>query len=646
MEKKKEKKFKFYIIFIILTFIVLLAYAFLTIKNITNLNESIPKILELVFILLLLISLFIMGKKNNNKKNLPIIFGSIIIILYCLFNALISLKIIELHHDEFIPNFYNKEKDVVYTWKKDYQNHDNKIVQITEIYEYSDTIKEGNIISQNYTYPTLIKDIDELIITVSLGPDYNKEIIVKSMVGLKYDEAIKYIKENYLSNVTFKYIKMDDNIDTIISQSKSGTMKRCDEIILELAINNEFIPFKIEDLTNKEKLYAESYLRKNGMDVKLEYDYSDTILKGLVISQSLKDEVSESSLVTLVISLGKKIYVPDIITMKQDEINNWIKENDLKIKYIEEYSDTIPLGDIISTSTKEGDILNSNDEIIITISKGSLKMIEISDLSNFINWAENNSIDYQIDYEYHDTLPKDKIISTSKKTGENISKDDVIIIKVSKGKSITIPNFVGMSKTEISQKCSSLNLNCSFKNGGLTNSTKKDICISQNKKSGTKVSEGTNLILTISNGIYEKVNLPNFVGMTKSDITDKCKNLGITCDYIYETNFSNTKKDICTKQSSTGTVNKGTKITITLSKGPAGTCKVIIDANQLSNGNPDGTKKTLQTKLSKACPNVNFTFTMQKANSGIGYLASNSEVKVGSNSLTEGKTYQVIINSN
>ena len=73
---------------------------------------------------------------------------------------------------------------------------------------------------------------------------------------------------------------------------------------------------------------------------------------------------------------------------------------------------------------------------------------------------------------------------------------------------------------------------------------------------------------------------------------------------------------------------------------------MIVDANQLSSGNPEGTKKTLQSKLKSNCPNVNFTFEFKKANSGIGYLAPTSDIKVGSNTLTEGKTYKVIINSN
>ena len=82
---------------------------------------------------------------------------------------------------------------------------------------------------------------------------------------------------------------------------------------------------------------------------------------------------------------------------------------------------------------------------------------------------------------------------------------------------------------------------------------------------------------------------------SKSEITSKCNSLGVTCNFTYQTSET-IKKDVCIKQSSTGTVNKGSKITITLSSGAPGKCTIIIDANQLTGGNAEATKKTLETK--------------------------------------------------
>ena len=93
-------------------------------------------------------------------------------------------------------------------------------------------------------------------------------------------------------------------------------------------------------------------------------------------------------------------------------------------------------------------------------------------------------------------------------------------------------------------------------------------------------------------------------------------------------------------------MNKGSTINITLSKGSAQTYTIVIDGSMLSLGNPEQTKNTLSSKLKNACPGVNFNFSFKSVNSGIGYLNPDSQVKVGSNTFTEGKTYNVIINSN
>ena len=146
--------------------------------------------------------------------------------------------------------------------------------------------------------------------------------------------------------------------------------------------------------------------------------------------------------------------------------------------------------------------------------------------------------------------------------------------------------------------------------------------------------------------IFKVYIITSFKGKTKSEITTLCKSIGITCNFTYSSDYSSTAKDICTSQSKTGKINKGSSITVTLSNGPAKTYTIVIDANQLSSGNPSQTKATLEKKLKSACPGVNFTFKLQKANNGIGYLAKESEVKIGQNKLTQGKTYTVIINSN
>ena len=81
-------------------------------------------------------------------------------------------------------------------------------------------------------------------------------------------------------------------------------------------------------------------------------------------------------------------------------------ENNLKIVYKEEYSDDKNLGDIIDSNIKKDDVIDITSPIEIIISKGNLKMIKLTDLSEFINFATTNNIDYEINYEYSNTIKK------------------------------------------------------------------------------------------------------------------------------------------------------------------------------------------------------------------------------------------------
>ena len=641
-EVKEKKKFRIYPFFLGMALISFIAYLIIEIMNYTSFLNFIPKLLGIIVIFLFLICFIIISFKNKEKRKITVVVGSLLIILYSVFNSLLTLNIINLPNDEYIPNFYNQPLTVINEWKE--KNN----IEIIENYEYNDKIKKYYVIAQDKNYPTLSKDIEELTLTISLGPDYNKEIIVPNFIGLNYQDVLKYAEENYLNNVSFEFVPSANQLDTIISQDGSGTRKRSDKILFTVATNEENKETNIIDFKGKSLLYAQTWLARNGFKVDIKYDYSEKIDKDYVIDQSVINETKDPEVdtITLTVSKGKMIVAPDINNMSTEEINEWIMENGIKVKYNEIYDDNTALGDVVSSSIKKDDVVGVGTEIEITISKGNLEMIKVNNINEFVNWAETNKIDYQINYEYSNTIPKDAIIKTSHQIGEKIKIDDTVIITVSKGKSISIPNFIGMSKKAIQEKCSNINLSCSFKKGGLTENTKADIAISQSKKANTVVSEGTSLIITVSSGIIEKVNIPSFKNKTKSEIQSSCKSLDITCNFKYQSGYSSVNKDVCISQSKEGTINKGSSITITLSNGPAKTYTIIIDANQLSSGNPTATKNTLESKLKNACPGVNFNFKFEKANSGIGYLSPNSEVKVGSNKLVQGKTYNVIINSN
>jgi len=627
---KRSKLNIFLLIVCLLTVILYSINAYLKI-DLTNTLEIVKNI---GFILILLIVILMMFKVNNKKCTPYLLILTIILIIYFVFSISYAKET-----NIYVPDFINKSITEVI----EFTERNN--LELIQLYEYSDTIPKNNIIMQEYGINTKISDIKSFTVTISDGPNYDKEIIVSNLTGFMYDDVMKYIKENFLNNVEIEFVKSDIPKDTVISQVGSGSLKRNSKILITFSLGNEEMEsVSVKDLTNLSLFEATSYLKRYNINYELEYDYSDKTEKGNVIKQSVVNEIVTDKLV-LTISLGKKITIPNLKAMKTEDIVKWALENKIKLEKLEIYDKETPLGSVIEVSHSENDNIDEGETLTLTISKGSMVMPKVTNLSEFKLWANENNINYEEVYEFSDTIKNGEIIKVSPEANTKITENDTVVITISKGKSTTIPNLVGLSKSSIQSKCQSANLTCTFTYGGYTESTNKDISLKQSKKSGTVVSEGTNVTITLSSGIYEKVSVPSFVGKSKQEITNSCNSLGIKCDFTYNNTYSNEDKDIAIKQDKTGSLIKGSTVSITLSIGPAKTYTIIIDGSLLSLGNPEQTKKTLQSKLENACPGVKFNFSFKAVNSGIGYLNPDSQVKVGSNSFVQGKTYNVIINS-
>lgn len=457
-------------------------------------------ILELFSLLFFLTSLV-----KNKVKNALNIFSSLAFISFITFTVLDYNDIIKIKKMDTLPNFINKNIADVVVYA------DEKKLDIDYSYEYSDNVEEGKIISQDVLPGTILKKIDKVSFVVSGGPNYDKEIILTNFEGTKIDELIDFISKNYLNNVNIVYeINNEIERDIIISQSVKGNTKRSSLITVKVSLGSKdsLSPISLEDLRDKKLFDATLYLKRNGISYELKYEFSDTINKDHIISTdpSSGEVTPLSSKVILTVSKGKSITVPNLKDMEMKDIVSWASENNVKLSFNEEYHKDIKLGQIISVSEKENNIIAEGTNITITTSKGPLRLINTHNLTEFKTWADKYKVDYSIKYEYSDTVSKGTIIKYSIEIDSIIDFDNSITVTVSNGKSITVPNFVGMSKYNITTTCRNLGLNCTFYYTGYS-STAKDIAKSQNVKAKTVVMSGTYVSIGLSSGPAKTYNV-------------------------------------------------------------------------------------------------------------------------------------------
>lgn len=445
------------------------------------------------FLIVFLVSSLFMNQitQKNIYKITTIIFVIAIIICNILNNYGIFNKKIDL-----LGNFSNHSINDILKW-----GEENNI-KIEQIYEYSDNIQEFGIISQDIAPNTPLENIDTIKLIISSGPNYDKIVIIPNLVGSNIDELIRIKGELLLNNVIIEYVKSDEEKNKIVSQSLKGQYARNTQIKFEVSLGNETLKeIQMIDLINKSLFDASLWLKQNSIQYEITYEFSD-VAKNTVLSQDIQKGTIvniENDKLNLVVSKGKSITVPDLISMSNDDIVDWISDNNLKVEFNDIYHTSIPLGGIIDVNYKKDDIIEDGTLIKITTSKGQIRFPKVNTLQELKTWANKYNIIVNEEYATSNTVGKGNIINATYKENDVVDSSKPIDVVISTGKPITVPNFYNMSKSAISSKCQSLGLVCTFYESGYSSIVYNN-AIKQSVSAGSTVTSGKTISIALSKG--------------------------------------------------------------------------------------------------------------------------------------------------
>ncbi len=173
--------------------------------------------------------------------------------------------------------------------------------------EYSDTIKEGAIISQNVDAGTNIEKGQTIDVTLSLGTG---KFQLDDFVGMDISEVYRKVQDIDIT-LREEYINHDKiERGKVIRQSpKAGqTIKPEQEVTLYISKGEEESLVIVPNLINLKESEAKATLESVGLSVgRISRSDSNSVEEGKVISQSINygNEVEEGKAISLVISSGK-----------------------------------------------------------------------------------------------------------------------------------------------------------------------------------------------------------------------------------------------------------------------------------------------------------------------------------------------------
>ena len=196
--------------------------------------------------------------------------------------------------------------------------------------------------------------------------------------GMTFDEAKQALKEIGLG-IREEGTQASDEYEKgqIMSQDvEEGTSVDINTTI-HVYISTGAGEVSVPDVKGYDSEAAINMLRDHGFDPERDYDYSDTVASGKVISQSPEagSMAKSGDKVKIIVSQGKEaVPVPDVLNKPQEEAVRLLTDAGLTVTSTStQDSDTVPKGSVMNQSIPGGKYVDRGTGITLVISNGTNK---------------------------------------------------------------------------------------------------------------------------------------------------------------------------------------------------------------------------------------------------------------------------------
>ncbi len=357
---------------------------------------------------------------------------------------------------------------------------------------------------------------------------------------------------------------------------------------------------------------AKQILSDAGFLVEVKYEYDDEAEKDKVFKQDPKEGTAKKkgTRITITISKGKapvEVVVADYAGKPIDYVKltleklgfvvNPIKQTDAKVdkdnviklevdkKDLDdsiEFDGKIDLTEVTGTTPKVAygatiDVYVSTGGEAVTLP--AAKDIKDKDYLTVRAAIEklSNKITIKKGEEASDTIAKDKVIKIVDKdgkdiTGKAIAPDSEVTIVVSTGKAtemVKVPTGLTLQKFEdVEKTLKDLGFKVTKKDASTPNPNVNVGVVLEVANAGKEMPKGSTIEVTVNPA--EKVTVPsNLVGKSKAEATSILEGLGLEVEYVEEYHDYMGADGVIAVEKTGETVEKGSTITLTISKGKA-----------------------------------------------------------------------------
>ena len=208
-----------------------------------------------------------------------------------------------------------------------------------------------------------------------------------------------------------------------------------------------------------------------------------------------------------IITNQKEIKVPDVSGLDISDAINTLQNEGFKIadQQKEQASDDVPEGKVVKTNPVAGVKKTKGSEITLYISTGNegFTMEDFTGKNYYTVYGTLTAYGILVIPEKRDVsdsnVDASTILDQSVKAGEKVSKGDTVILYIP-NVTTKYPDFTSgdYTKEQIEQFCTQYSINCKFKEvSEASGNYKSGDIIAQSRQSGTQVTSGASLTITI-----------------------------------------------------------------------------------------------------------------------------------------------------
>ncbi|MBR3151135.1 MAG: PASTA domain-containing protein [Erysipelotrichaceae bacterium] len=271
-----------------------------------------------------------------------------------------------------MPNFVGQKESEVGIWVRQQQIDAQGIVMKGE---YNFDYDEGIIIEQSVKEGTKVKNNVKVTFIVSKGADPDEKVRVPDIASMNRAEIDSWIRDNKMQKIRITTTYSEDVPEgSVISFDMKGTDP--DEFTRGSAMNISISKgpqpagtVTVPEFTSREQ--AETWAKTNKVKLEVVEAFNNDKMAGTVYDQNpKKDQTMKSTdTVTIYISKGKGITVPNLTTMTKVQSEEWLSKHPVNRK--ERYSSTTH--HIVSQSIRAGTMVSESElaEMEVVVNLGS-----------------------------------------------------------------------------------------------------------------------------------------------------------------------------------------------------------------------------------------------------------------------------------